>query len=108
MPFSGVIRVALPGMTDHVGSTVLGLAYGREQEVDVVVTADDGATPGDRTVVALDEAKVGETITMRHVEQLEHARKAIGLRASGAKLLLFGGEFEPEVVTVSSTRPTIG
>ena len=100
-------RSTLGGAPDYVGTTTLALAHGQEQEVDVVVALNDGATPADRTVIALGEAKVGETITLRHVEQLEQARKAIGARGGGAKLLLFGCEFAEQVLDAAASRPDI-
>jgi hypothetical protein len=48
-------------------------------------------------VRALGEAKVGERFTLRHVRRLEAARAALGERAKGARLLLFGAAFEDAV-----------
>lgn len=87
----------LGGAPDHVGPTTITLPAGRERQVDVVVAADDADAPAERTVRALGEAKAGELITPAHVARLEEARDALQDRARGAKLLLFGAEFTPEV-----------
>lgn len=73
--------------------TTLLLPDGQEREVDVVVAADDSETPSARTVVAIGEAKPGETLTERHLQRLREIRTALGERAAGAKILLFGVEF---------------
>lgn len=65
----------------------------RDHEVDVLVT-DTATDPSDRTVVALGEAKAGQTITERHLRHLEAARAELGGRAQRAKLLLFGQDFD--------------
>lgn len=74
------------------------------RELDVVVAADDGSTPSERTVYALGEAKVGERLTMRHVRRLEEARAAMGNRADGARLLLFGQAFDEATRTAATSR----
>jgi uncharacterized protein len=85
----------LGGTPDHVGSTVIASADTADQEIDLVVSADDdGAAPDQRTVRALGEAKVGETLTMAHVHRLERARAHLGPRAKDAKLLLFGSAID--------------
>jgi uncharacterized protein len=89
---------------DHVGPSSVTVD-GREHEIDVLVAADDeGSQPADRTVVAIGEAKAGETITQRHVRHLERARASLGGRAAGAKLLLFGSEFSQEVHGAAASR----
>jgi uncharacterized protein len=89
---------------DHVGPSSVHID-GKEHELDVVVaTADAGAEPSARTVVAIGEAKAGQTITPRDVRRLETARAALGGRAAGAKLLLFGSEFDEEVRLAAKTR----
>lgn len=86
----------LGGPADHVGPSVVAV-HGTETEVDVVITesvpgGDD--VPADRRVVAIGEAKAGETITGRHLARLERARASFGPRAARARLLLFGTEFD--------------
>jgi hypothetical protein len=99
----------LGGASSHVGPTTLTVAN-REtgalelRELDVVVAADDAETPTERTVRAIGEAKVGERLSMRHVQRLEDARAAMGAVAESAKLLLFGQNFDPAVVTVAEDR----
>lgn len=100
-------RETLGGMADHVGPSTVSLGDGREVELDVVVAADDGASPGERTVHALGEAKVGQTLTMRHVERLEAARSALGVRASNAKLLLFGSVVDEAVRLAADNRSDV-
>jgi len=89
---------------DHVGPSSVTVE-GKEFEIDVLVAAGDEATePANRTVIAIGEAKAGETITERHVRHLERARASLGARAAGAKLLLFGLEFSPDVKDVAESR----
>ncbi len=100
----------LGGVIDHVGPSFATID-GVEHELDVVVAAGDGA-PAERTIVAIGEAKAGETITARHVARLERARASFGPRASAAKLMLFGADFglgpterdRPDVVLVDLSR----
>jgi uncharacterized protein len=86
--------------------TVKNGERGKEElrEIDVVVSADDAATPGERTVLALGEAKAGERIMPHHVRRLEEARAALGPRAGGARLLLFGQTFDDTVRAVAADR----
>ena len=97
------------GSPDHVGPTSLTVTN-REtgatepREIDIVVAADDAAEPSGRTVRALGEAKVGERFTLRHVRRLEDARIALGDRAEGAKLLLFGSSFDEAVQASAGER----
>lgn len=97
----------LGGMPDYVGPTTLTMKNGdveKTREVDVVVAADDGATPAERTVLAVGEAKAGEHITNHHLARLEAVRKALGDRASEAKLLLFGPSFDDTLQIEASRR----
>ena len=97
------------GPPDHVGPTSLTVTN-REtgatapREIDVVVAADDAAEPSGRTVYALGEAKVGERFTLRHVRRLEDQRIALGDRAEGARLLLFGSSFDDAVQVSAGER----
>lgn len=93
----------LGGTPDHVGTSVLTGTI--EQELDVVVAADDGGDdPEQRTVRALGEAKVAEPLTLTHVRRLEVARTRIGPRAAHAKLLLFGHTFDAAVQDAAARR----
>jgi uncharacterized protein len=95
----------LGGSPDHVGPSVLVAAGTAEQELDVVVAADDGGDdPGERTVRAIGEAKIAETLTLTHVRRLEVARTRIGPRAAHAKLLLFGHTFDAAVQAAAARR----
>jgi len=44
---------------------------------------------------------------MRHVHRLEVARSAMGARADGARLLLFGQLFDDEVRQAQATRADV-
>jgi uncharacterized protein len=92
------------GHPDHVGTSTVMLPDGRERQLDVVVALDDSDVPSERTVIAIGEAKAGETISERHLQRLEEIRTALGDRAAGAKLLLFGAEAESELIVVAADR----
>lgn len=97
------------GSPDHVGPTTLTVQNSETgatepREIDVVVAADDAVEPSGRTVYALGEAKVGERFTLRHVRRVEDARTALGDRAEGAKLLLFGASFDEAVQAAAGER----
>lgn len=96
----------LGGPADRVGPSAVTVD-GVEREIDVVAAIGDGE-PGDRTIVAIGEAKAGETITGGHVHRLRQARAAYGPRAAEAKLLLFGGSFDvdhsPDVELIDLER----
>lgn len=89
------------GPADHVGPSVAA-AGGTEHEIDVVV-ADGADDPAHRRILALGEAKAGETITERHLRTLEAIRASYGPRASRARLLLIGSHFDLDV----SARPDV-
>lgn len=89
----------------RVGPTTLSGHDGIGQ-LDVVVTGHgdlDGAPP----VLAIGEAKAGERIAERHLRRLEEARKAMGARAAGAKLLLFGADFTRAVIAGAEARSDV-
>lgn len=96
----------LGGPADHVGPTVIAFPGGNEAQLDVVVAADDG-DPAERTVLALGEAKVGEEISERQLRRLDQARAALGRRAEGARLLLFGGKFASAVTEAARDRSDV-
>jgi hypothetical protein len=91
----------------HVGPTEVQLADGGWRQVDVVVAADDAETPGQRTVLALGEAKSGERIGRRHLRRLDDVRLALGDRAAGARLLLFGVDFTDSVRAAARDREDV-
>jgi uncharacterized protein len=94
----------LGGSPDHVGPSVASID-GTEHQLDVVVASgSDGAAPADRAVLAIGEAKVGETLDLRHLHRLERARTALGTRASQARLLLIGTSVSDELRTEASGR----
>lgn len=97
-------RDTIGASPDHVGPSAVTLE-GTEYEIDVLAAADRGAAePADRTVIAIGEAKAGETITARHLRHLERARASLGSRAAAAKLLLFGTEFGTQVSDAAGSR----
>jgi uncharacterized protein len=92
------------GTPDHVGPSVL-IIEGKERQLDVVVAAGNGeVAPSERTVLAVGEAKAGETVGMGHLRELEQARAALGTRAAQAKLLLFAQAFAPGLVADAARR----
>lgn len=97
-------QLTIGGSPDHVGPTTLVLPDGSVRELDVVVAADDAREPSARTVLAIGEAKSGERITVRHLRRLEEARSALGDRAGGARLILFGVRFAPDLRTMANAR----
>lgn len=62
------------------------------------------AAPGDRTILAVGEAKPGETVGTTHLRRLETARAAHGTKAARARLLLFATAFTEELRTVADGR----
>lgn len=97
----------LGGFPDHVGPSTLVMGDGTERQLDVVVAADDGRTAPERTILALGEAKAGELLSTRHLHRLEVVRSALGARAAGAKLLLFGAECAPELTDAAARRSDV-
>ncbi|MFH1765039.1 MAG: hypothetical protein ABIF09_12705, partial [Gemmatimonadota bacterium] len=95
----------LGGEPDHVGPTTVAVD-GSERQVDVVVATSDhpGALPSERRVLALGEAKSGETMGKGRLRTLEEARGALGIRASGARLLLFAPAFAHDLKAEASGR----
>jgi uncharacterized protein len=97
-------RETLGDSPDFVGPSSAS-HEGRAYELDLLVAADDGAAdPSQRRVIAIGEAKAGETIAARHLRRLERARSGLGPRAVKAKLLLFGTEFDAEVQALAGSR----
>lgn len=103
-----VRRFAEPGTVggspDHVAPSS-AVIDGKECQLDVVVAADDGGgRPSERVVLALGEAKAGETLGLAHLRRMEKARVALGTRAAHARLLLFGAAFHPDLVSAARGR----
>jgi uncharacterized protein len=98
----------LGGTPGHVGPSLVSWS-GTQHEVDVVVTSADDVTkaPSDRAVIALGEAKAGETVGMTRLHALEAARAALGTRAAGARLLLFAPAFTTELRTFAAQRADV-
>jgi hypothetical protein len=98
---------ALGGPPDHVGPTTLRMADGSERQLDVVVASGDAAVASERRVLAIGEAKAGETLTVGHLKRLEEARTALGARAGDAKLLLFGAAFARPLLAAAAKRADV-
>jgi hypothetical protein len=98
----------LGGEPDFVGPSAVTVE-GVSRQIDVVVArADDPVSaPGERVVVALGEAKSGETLSLSQLRSLEAARAALGVRAMGAKLLLFAPAFQRDLAAVAAARPDV-
>ena len=99
----------LAGVTDvasHIGATTLQVG-GREVEIDIAVSRDDGRAPTERTVTALGEAKSGEQMTEAHLRRLEAARASLGPRASDATLILVGTRFARGLVDKAARRSDV-
>jgi uncharacterized protein len=98
----------LGGSPAHVGPTVISGRDGDEQELDIVVAADDGGDePDRRTILALGEAKAGESLSVTTLGRLERARAHFGARAANAKLLLVGGAFDADLAQQASRRSDV-
>lgn len=82
---------------------------GRERQLDVLVAAADpvGVLPAARTVLAIGEAKAGQTVGTGRLTDLERARASFGPRAAQAKLFLFAPAFSAELVAVASRRSDV-
>lgn len=97
----------LGGAPDHVGPSTVTID-GTERELDVVVAADsEGAPPGERTVLAMGEAKAGEEVGVDRLRILEAARAALGTRAARARLLLFAPAFTRDLTAEAARRPDV-
>lgn len=79
---------------------------GVDHELDLVAAVGDAA-PAKRTVVAIGEAKAGETLGLAHLTRLGKARAALGQRAVDAKLILFGAELNPALTEAASKRTDV-
>jgi hypothetical protein len=98
---------ALGGEPDHVGPSTVTIE-GTEHQLDVVVAADDGGVePGRRSVLAIGEAKSGETVAMSDLRHLERARGALGPGAASVRLLLFAPSFTVELERLAATRADV-
>ncbi len=94
----------LGGTPDHVGPSATTVD-GTERQLDVVVAAERGAAaPSERTVLAVGEAKAGDTAGLGHLRALERARAALGTRAAQAKLLLFAPAFTVDLADAAAHR----
>lgn len=93
----------LGGIPDRVGPTELILPDGSNAELDVVAVQESEPA----RVLAIGEAKVGERLNGQHLARLEAARSALGARAAGARLLLFGSRFTPALERTAESRSDV-
>lgn len=94
----------LGGSPDYVGPSIV-MIDGKECQLDVVVATDNGSgAPSERTVLAIGEAKAGETVGKGHLRRLEQARRALGTRAARARLLLFAPAFTADLQADAARR----
>lgn len=100
--------VTIGGDPAHVGPSVVSQS-GAERQLDVVVAAahQPDSQPSERTVLALGEAKAGETVAEGRLRELERARAVLGSRAAHAKLLLFAPEFTPALSALARQRADV-
>lgn len=109
---SWTLRHAAPetlgGNPDIVGASAITVdGISRQLDVVVATVEDPSAVPAERTVIALGEAKSGETAGMAHLRSLEAARSAMGARAAHAKLLLFAPSFQKSLASAAASRPDV-
>jgi hypothetical protein len=98
---------SIGGSPDIVGPSS-AIIDGKDCQLDVLVAADEGSvSPAERTVLAIGEAKSGETLTPGHLRRLEKARSALGTRAAQAKILLFGASPGPELEAEAAGRADV-
>lgn len=90
---------------DHVGPSNV-VIDGKERQLDIVAasTDDPEQPPAERPVVALGEAKAGETVGLSHLDRLEKARTVLGPRATDATLLLFAPRFNTKLTLAAAER----
>ncbi|HUX03280.1 MAG TPA: hypothetical protein VMV53_00010 [Acidimicrobiales bacterium] len=90
---------------DYIGPSI-AVIDGVERQLDVVVAAQ-GDVPSEREIVAIGEAKSGESLTTAHLHRLETIRTSLGRRAAHAKLFLFGPSADRPLLQVSRTRSDV-
>jgi hypothetical protein len=95
----------LGGPAGHAGPSSVAIG-GAHHELDLVVTSahDPSAPPGGRAILAIGEAKAGETVGATRLRHLETARAALGTRAAHARLLLFASAFTDELRATAARR----
>lgn len=94
----------LGGEAVHVGPSQVTIEK-KEYQIDVVVAGgDDAVAPANRLVLAIGEAKAGETVGMSRLQHLERARAALGQNAAGARLLLFAPAFADDLRHAAGLR----
>lgn len=82
---------------------------GQRHELDVAVADDPtpGCQPAQRRLLAIGEAKAGETASRGHLAHLERVRAAVGTRAATAKLLVFAPSFAGDLAEAAARRDDV-
>ncbi|MHB1210308.1 MAG: AAA family ATPase [Acidimicrobiales bacterium] len=80
------------GVREYVGPSSVNVDR-TVRQVDIIAAAT-GEEPSERVITAIGEAKSGEALTTAHLHRLERIRAALGERATGSKLLLFGASID--------------
>jgi AAA+ ATPase superfamily predicted ATPase len=97
-------RETVGGSASHVGPSHVSMEK-KDYQLDVVVAGGEPARdPSDRPVLAIGEAKAGETIGLSHLTHLERARAALGANAASAKLLFFAPKFRSDLRRAAEKR----
>lgn len=105
---AGSDALGVGGPAGHVGPSI-AVIDGKDHELDLVAASGEQpiTLPSERTVVAIGEAKAGETVGTPHLRALERARAALGTRAAHARLLLFATAFTDEIRVEAGGRADV-
>lgn len=98
----------LGGSVGYLGPSLM-VVDGTERQLDLVAASaeDASAPPSERTVLAVGEAKAGETMGANHLRALEQARHALGTRAAHARLLLIAPTFADDLRATVASRTDV-
>lgn len=94
----------LGGDPVHVGPSQVAIEKTPYQLDIMVAEGGAGVEPADRRVLAIGEAKAGETVGLSRLRHLERARAALGPHAASAQLLLFAPAFAGDLRRTAATR----
>jgi len=98
---------SLGGAPEQVGSTTVVLPDRTPRQIDVLAVRGGPERPAGREILALGEAKAGETLGRGHLARLEEARGAFGSTARDARLLLFGVRFSRSLGEEAARRSDV-
>ncbi len=94
----------LGGEAVHIGPSQVSIEK-KTYQLDVVATGGDAEVEvSQRNVVAIGEAKAGETVGVSRLRHLERARSALGTNAASARLLLFAPSFDDQLRRMAAER----